>query len=71
MTAEAVPQQEFTDPNSLQGGFTDPGLGMDENMGMNMDLGISFDDLFGNNATYRPTHGAVNDEFTQWMNTNA
>jgi hypothetical protein len=23
-------------------------MGMDENMGMNMDLGISFDDLFGN-----------------------
>lgn len=71
MTAEPMPQQEFTDPNSLQSGFTDPGLGVDENMGMNMDLGISFDDLFGNNATYRPTHGALNDEFTQWMNTNA
>ncbi|KAJ5267057.1 hypothetical protein N7478_009865 [Penicillium angulare] len=41
----------------------------DTNMGMNMDLGISFDDLFGNDpTTFRPANGASNDEWNQWMN---
>lgn len=33
------------------------------------ELGISFDDLFGNNAVSRPNNGAPNDDWTQWMNT--
>jgi hypothetical protein len=50
-------------------GVPDFNMGLDENnMGMNMDLGISFDDLFGNNTTCRPGNGATNDEWTQWMN---
>lgn len=50
-------------------GIPDFSMGLEENnMGMNMDLGISFDDLFGNNTTCRPSNGAPNDEWTQWMN---
>ncbi|KAJ6170600.1 hypothetical protein N7485_007946 [Penicillium canescens] len=67
MPTESAPQQEFTSPN----GLPDASMGMtDENMGVNMDLGISFDDLFGNNATFRPNNGASNDDWTQWMNAN-
>jgi len=69
MAAESAPQQDIPDPNRMQSGLPDFSMGMDENMGMNMDLGISFDDLFGNNAAYRPA-GASSDEWTQWMNTN-
>ncbi|GLI72991.1 gypsy retrotransposon integrase-like protein 1 [Penicillium ochrochloron] len=50
-------------------GLPDFNMGLDENaLGMNMDLGISFDDLFGNNANFRPGAGAANDDWTQWMN---
>ncbi|KAJ5390299.1 uncharacterized protein N7496_001367 [Penicillium cataractarum] len=52
-----------------QNGLSDFNMGLDENaLGMNMDLGISFDDLFGNNANFRPGAGAANDDWTQWMN---
>ncbi|CAG8008833.1 unnamed protein product [Penicillium salamii] len=69
MAAESVPQPpEMSDPNRMQNEVPDMNVGIDENMGMNMDLGISFDDLFGNNAAYRPAN-ASNDEWTQWMNT--
>jgi hypothetical protein len=67
----APQQQDIPEPNRMQGGMPDFSVGMDENVGMNMDLGISFDDLFGNNPAYRPAQGASNDEWTQWMNTNA
>jgi hypothetical protein len=67
MSTESAPQQEFSSPN----GLPDVSMGMmDENMVVNMDLGISFDDLFGNNATFRPNNGASNDDWTQWMNAN-
>lgn len=70
MAAESMaPKQEMSDPGQMQTELPDLTAGMDENMGMNMDLGISFDDLFGNNAAYRPAH-ASNDEWTQWMNNN-
>lgn len=56
------------DPAPLNG-VPDFNMGLDENaLGMNMDLGISFDDLFGNNANFRPGAGAANDDWTQWMN---
>lgn len=54
---------------SMPNGLPDVNMGSDENtMRMNMDLGISFDDLFGNNVASRP-NGAPNDDWTQWMNT--
>ncbi|KAJ5668739.1 hypothetical protein N7462_009809 [Penicillium macrosclerotiorum] len=66
-TADTTVQQ---DP-SVSSGLPDFNMALDENnMGMNMDLGISFDDLFGNNATFRAGNGA-NDDWTQWMNTGA
>ncbi|KAJ5208989.1 hypothetical protein N7449_003368 [Penicillium cf. viridicatum] len=65
---ECPPQQpEMPGPN----GLPDFSMGMDENMGMNMDLGISFDDLFGNNAAYRPSNGASAEDWAQWMNANS
>jgi len=58
--------QQDTAPQS---GVPDINMGVDENaLGMNMDLSISFDDLFGNNASFRPGAGATNDDWTQWMN---
>lgn len=63
----AIPQE-----HSIPSGLPDFNMDMDENtMGMNMDLGISFDDLFGNDAAYRPNNGALNDDWAQWMNTGA
>lgn len=63
----AIPQEPL-----IPHGLPDFNMGMDESaMGMNMDLGISFDDLFGNDAAYRPNHGAPNDDWNQWMNTGA
>ncbi|KAJ5103422.1 hypothetical protein N7532_003951 [Penicillium argentinense] len=60
----AIPQ-DTSAPNGLQ----DFSMGLDENtMGMNMDLGISFDDLFGNNAG-RPGNANSSDDWSQWMNT--
>lgn len=68
MGTESAPQQpEMPGPN----GIPDFVMGMDENMGMNMDLGISFDDLFGNNAAYRPSNGASAEDWAQWMNANS
>ncbi|EKV06966.1 C6 transcription factor (Mut3), putative [Penicillium digitatum PHI26] len=65
---ESAPQHpELHGPN----GLPDFGVGMDGNLGMNMDLGISFDDLFGNNAAYRPTNGASAEDWAQWMNANS
>ena len=65
MAAEQPVPQEQSAPI----GLPDFNMGLDENsLGMNMDLGISFDDLFGNDATCRPGNGAPNDEWTQWMN---
>lgn len=55
---------------SMPNGLVDVNMGIDENtMRMNMDLGISFDDLFGNNAASQSNNGAPNDDWTQWMNT--
>ncbi|KAJ5155808.1 hypothetical protein N7492_008611 [Penicillium capsulatum] len=52
---------------SLFNGLPDLNMGLDEgSMGMNTDLGISFDDLFGNNVASQP--GAPNDDWTQFMN---
>ncbi|KAJ5648372.1 hypothetical protein N7490_004744 [Penicillium lividum] len=63
-TSGDQPMQQEPLPN----GLPDFNMGLDENnMGMNMDLGISFDDLFGNN-TGRPGKRTSNDEWTQWMN---
>ncbi|KAJ5541464.1 hypothetical protein N7494_006540 [Penicillium frequentans] len=63
-----APDQSMQQPQPTSG-IPDFSMGLDENnMGMNMDLGISFDDLFGNNTTCRPSNGAPNDEWTQWMN---
>ncbi|CAI7580366.1 unnamed protein product [Penicillium glandicola] len=68
VSTESTPQQpEMPGPN----GLPDFSTGIDENMGMNMDLGISFDDLFGNNAAYRPTNGASAEDWAQWMNANS
>ncbi|KAJ5163633.1 Transcription factor [Penicillium coprophilum] len=68
IATESAPQQsEIPGPN----GVPDFGMGMDENMGMNTDLGISFDDLFGNNAAYRPGNGASAEDWAQWMNANS
>ena len=65
MGAETTMQQDQPLPNGLR----DLNIGLDDNtMAMNMDLGISFDDLFGNDATCRPGPRAPNDEWTQWMN---
>lgn len=62
----ATPQEP-----SMPNGLPDFNIGMEEStMGMNMDLGISFDDLFGNDATFRPNNGP-NDDWAQWMNTGA
>lgn len=55
---------------SMPNGLPNFNMSLDENtMGLNIDLGISYDDLFGNNATCRPNNGAPNDDWTQWMNT--
>ncbi|CAG8887972.1 unnamed protein product [Penicillium egyptiacum] len=68
MATESAPQQpEMPFPN----GLPDFSMGMDENMGMNMDLGISFDDLFGNSAAYQPSNGASAEDWAQWMNANS
>ncbi|KAF7716872.1 Activator of stress genes 1 [Penicillium ucsense] len=46
-------------------------MGYDESpMGLNVDMNVSFDDLFGNN-TSRPGAGTTNDEWSQWMSTGA
>ncbi|KAJ5130523.1 uncharacterized protein N7515_006562 [Penicillium bovifimosum] len=69
MATESVSQQ----PEMSGNGLPDLSMGMDDNMGMNgmnLDLGISFDDLFGNNAAYRPNNGASAEEWPQWMNVN-
>lgn len=53
-------------------GFPDFNMGVAEStMGMNMDLGISFDDLFGNDTALRPNNEASNNNWNQWMNTGA
>ncbi|KAJ6142448.1 hypothetical protein N7471_001901 [Penicillium samsonianum] len=61
---EFAPQQDFPSPNGHS----------NASMGMGMELGISFDDLFGNNATFRPNNGACNgacnDDWAQWMDAN-
>lgn len=58
--------QQDTAPQS---GMSDINMGLDENsLNMNMDLSISFDDLFGNNTSFRPGAGTANDDWTQWMN---
>lgn len=65
MGSETTMQHDQPPPNGMQ----DFNMGLDDNtMAMNMDLGISFDDLFGNDATCRPGPRATNDEWTQWMN---
>jgi hypothetical protein len=65
MGAETTMQQD----QPLPSGHPDFSMGFDDNtLAMNMDLGISFDDLFGNDATCRPGPRAPNDEWTQWMN---
>ena len=62
----ATDQTTHQDP-SVSNGLPDFNMGTDEaSMGMPMDLGISFDDLFGNNTASRPD--APNDDWTQWMN---
>ncbi|KAJ5818461.1 hypothetical protein N7474_004052 [Penicillium riverlandense] len=54
-TEQQATQQDLSPSTQMQ----------DLNMGMDMDLGISFDDLFGN----RPGGGgASNEEWMQWMN---
>jgi hypothetical protein len=54
--------------NGNGNGILDFNMGLDENaMGLKME-GISFDDLFGNNAAYNPGNMASNDDWTQWMN---
>lgn len=65
VAADAGMQQDHPPLNGVQ----DFSMGLDDNtMAMNMDLGISFDDLFGNDVTRRPGPRAPNDEWTQWMN---
>ncbi|KAI2792732.1 hypothetical protein POX_b02774 [Penicillium oxalicum] len=55
--------QDSTPPN----GMGELNMSYDENaLGLNVDMGVSFDDLFGN--TSRPGAGAFNDEWSQWMN---
>ncbi|KAJ5728457.1 hypothetical protein N7493_004787 [Penicillium malachiteum] len=67
MAAEQNVQQEQSAPTS--NGVPDFAMGFDDNsLGMKMDLGISFDDLFGNDAPFRPGNGVSNDDWTQWMN---
>lgn len=59
-------QEDTSASNSLQ----DYNMGVDENaFGGTQDLGILFDDLFGNEPDYRTGNGASNDDWTQWMNT--
>lgn len=56
--------------NPSMNGFPDFSMDMHENTtGMNMNLGISFDDLFGNDTALRPHNGGSNDNWNQWMNT--
>jgi len=56
----------------LPDGLPEFNMGLNDNTtAINMDLGISFDDLFGNDATRRPGPRAPNDEWTQWMNASA
>ncbi|KAJ5723354.1 hypothetical protein N7488_001389 [Penicillium malachiteum] len=68
MAAEQNVQQEQSAPTS-NGVPPDFAMGFDDNsLGMKMNLGISFDDLFGNDAPFRPGNGVSNDDWTQWMN---
>lgn len=68
-TNVATDQTIQQDP-PIYNGLMDLSMGVDEApMGMNTDLGISFDDLFGNNAAPRPD--APNDDWAQWMNPGA
>lgn len=63
----AIPQEP-----SLPHGLPDFNMGIGEStMGMNMDLGISFEDLFGNDPAYRPNNEAPSDDWAQWMNSGA
>lgn len=62
----ATDQTMQQDP-PIYNGPQDVNMSLDQaSMGMNTDLGISFDDLFGNNAVSRSD--APNDDWTQWMN---
>lgn len=66
-----TPQPTIPPDTSAPNSILDFDIGLDENaMGLKMD-GISFDDLFGNNATYPPGSTAPNDDWTQWMNTSS
>ncbi|KAE8146353.1 fungal-specific transcription factor domain-containing protein [Aspergillus avenaceus] len=60
-------QAEST-PQAMPAGNA-PNFGMeDTSMGMGIDLGISLDDIFGNNDAYRASSGLPNDDWIQWMN---
>lgn len=65
---DQIPQQtqDAPDPNGVQ----DVNMTFDDNaFGSNADIGVLFDDLFGNEPDYKPGNGASADDWTQWMNT--
>lgn len=64
-----TPQPTISQDNPAPNGILDFNMGLDENAtGLKME-GISFDDLFGNNAAFNSGNLAPNDDWTQWMNT--
>lgn len=64
-----APQPTAPQDNTAPNGLLDFNMGLDENaMGLKME-GISFDDLFGNTASFNSGNPAPNDDWTQWMNT--
>lgn len=66
-----TPQPTMPQDTSVPNSILDFNMGLDENaMGLKME-GISFDDLFGNNAIYPPGSTASNDDWTQWMNSSS
>ncbi|KAE8386636.1 putative C6 transcription factor [Aspergillus alliaceus] len=63
------PADQSTQPPMPSGNVQNLGIGIEDNsMGMGIDLGISLDDIFGNNDACRTTNGLPNDDWIQWMN---
>lgn len=66
MATDPTPSSQ-QDPSAAE--MHEANMGVQENaLGLNFDLGISFDDLFGNNSACRPGNGASADDWTRWMN---
>ncbi|KAE8355198.1 fungal-specific transcription factor domain-containing protein [Aspergillus coremiiformis] len=63
------PTDQTTQPPIASGHVQNFGTGAeDTSAGMSIDLGISLDDIFGNNDACRASSGLPNEDWIQWMN---